>query len=231
MVKKKIFGFITAVVCLVSCVFGLAGCRKMDTYFAVVPTDIYYDATLNYHLETSNGNYDKEWRVVRTKASNICGEEREVIYVEYSYVDNDNSSHNFDRTLLYYYNQNTQEGYVLRLNGDHWESYTGSFGDKWSDIYGSMSKSNSFVELLTGNINGRNFPQDLRKETKDYLEYDFGRDNEVFRIANNPYHVLLYYNFDYQQTHEHQEATFSVNNVTTSIPYSGTITNAMIGLE
>ena len=150
-----------------------------------------------------------------------------MIYVEYSYTDNRNHSHDYTRTLLYTYNNN--EGYVLRLNGDHWELYTGSFGDKWSDIYGSYAKPGSFVYEMTQDINGRDFPTDKRVETTEYLEYDFVKEDELFRISNNPYHVLIYYNFEYGTTFNHKEATFTLSVPTDAIQYLSTITPEMIG--
>ena len=85
MVKKKIFSFMVAIICLISCAVGLSGCRKMDRYLAVVPTDISYDATLTYHSEDTNYNYDKEWRVIR-KPATICGAERDIIKLQHYYV-------------------------------------------------------------------------------------------------------------------------------------------------
>ncbi|MBO4569835.1 MAG: hypothetical protein J5689_01270 [Clostridia bacterium] len=226
MVKKKIFSFMVAIICLISCAVGLSGCRKMDRYLAVVPTDISYDATLTYHSEDTNYNYDKEWRVIR-KPATICGAERDIIYVEYSYTDNKNNSDSYEEILMYV-NET-----VLVYKNDHWEKYTSSWGNywEWEIVYGSMAKGGSFVETLTGKVNGRDFPQDLRNETQEYIEYDFGRDNEVFRIANNIYHVLLYYNFEYQNCKTHQEATYTVGVSNYAIPSFSTITTVMIGLD
>ena len=88
--KNKFLSLILTFVCVVTCGIALSGCgRKMDRYLAVVPTDRDYSATLNHHLETSNGNYDHSWRVMR-KNVNFCGQDRTVIYVEYSLTDNNN---------------------------------------------------------------------------------------------------------------------------------------------
>ena len=227
-ILKNILKVVSALVCIVICSIALTGCfKRMDRYLAVVPTDQEYKATLTHHLETSNGNYDHSWTVIR-KNVNFCGENRMVIYVEYSSVDNRNHYHDYEKVLLYTYNYNTSEGYSLTLNGNQWENDTSLFSG-WSDIYGSYSKSGSFVYEITRDINGRDFPSNKKVETSEYLEYDFGRDNEVFRISNNPYHLLLHYSFDYQDTHVLKEGTLTLGTPSETIPYLSTITYAMIG--
>lgn len=227
--KRKLLSILLAFVCVVSCGVTLTGCfgKKMDRYLSVVPTDVEYSATLTHHLETSNGNYDHSWTVMR-KNVNFCGEDRIVIYVEYSLADNLDHNNDYEKVLLYTYNFNTNEGYSLSLNGNHWETDI-AFFDGWSDIYGSYSKPNSFVYEITSDINGRDFPASDKVETTEYLEYDFGRDNEVFRISNNPYHLLLHYSFDYKETHVLKEGTFTLGSPTAQIPYLSTITPEMIG--
>ena len=228
--KRKLLSFMLAFVCVITCGIALTGCKSMDRYTAVVPTDQEYKATLNYTWGVNNDNYEQDWKVLR-KDVTICEQERTVIYVEYSeysYKNNENHSQDLEITLLYIYNNN--EGNVLRLNGDQWEKYTtGSFGDKWSDIYGSYSQSGSFVYEMTKDINGRDFPSSKKVQTTKYLEYDFGRDNEVFRISNNPYHVLLYYNFESDASYNHTEATLVLGTPSETIPHLSTITSEMIG--
>ena len=51
----------------------------------------------------------------------------------------------------------------------------------------------------------------------------------MFRILNNPYHVLLHYSFDYQDTHVLKEGTLTLGATGESIPYLSTITSEMIG--
>lgn len=209
---------------------SLTGCSKsMDRYLAVVPTDQEYSATLTHHLETSNGNYEYSWAVVR-KNVNLCGQNRTVIYVEYSLTDNLDHSNDFDKELLYTYNYNTEEGYsfVFNSNDTKWETDTSLFYG-WSDVYGSYSKPGSFVYEITSDINGRDFPSDKKVETAEYLEYDFGRDNEVFKISNDLYHVLLYYSFDYKETHVLKKGTLKLGTPTKEIPNLSTITPQMIG--
>ena len=225
--KKSFFSFIVAAICTLTCCFGLTACgKKMDRYTAVVPTDQYYKATLNYTWGVDDNNYEEDWKVIRKNVT-FCGQERTVIYVEYSYKNNKNHSYDYERTLLYTYNNN--QGYVLRLNGNQWETYTGSFGDKWSDIYGSYSKPGSFVYEMTSDINGRDFPSSKKVQTTEYLEYDFGSYGEVFRISNNPYHVLLYYNFESDTTFNHKEATLMLGTPSETIPHLSTVTPEMIG--
>ena len=224
--KKRILSFAFALLLLSTC-FLMTGCFKSnDNYLAVVPTDQYYKATLSYRSQTSSSDYLYNWKVIR-KQANICGENRDVIYVEYSFVDNNHQLTDWDRTLLYFYDGT--EGHVFSYDGTSWQTYQGSFGDKWSDIYGSMSKPGSFVYEITSDINGRDFPKKLKTATtSEYIEYTFNHDNEKFRISNNPYHVLLYYNFDYETTHIRKEAGFVYGSPTDVIPNLNTITSDMI---
>lgn len=240
--KKRVFSLIFAFVCVFACGLGLAGCRKMDRYLAVLPE--YYDATLYYNYKVfdknNNTTADNEynWVVKRIKDVAIpCldNAKKDLIYVEYTYKDNLNHAHDYERTLLHYYNQTTGKGYVFRLNGTQWEAYTGSFGDKWSDIYGSMDEPDSFVYEMTEDINGRNFPQDLKTKTTDeYIEYDFGDDEELFRISNNPYHVLLYYNFNNPGgngkigSYNRKVATMNPTSPDFTVPYLSTLTKEML---
>lgn len=229
-VKNKILSFMLAFVCVVMCSVALTGCGKnMDRYHAVVPTDQEYLATLTHHLETSIGNYDYSWTVMR-KIENFFGKNRAVIYVKYKSVDNQNHAHDYDKELLYTYNDNNHTGYAFAFNSDNnqWETDSSLFSG-WSNIYGSYSKPGSFVYEITCDINGRNFPSSNKVETAEYLEYDFGRDNERFRISNNPYHVLLYYSFDYQDTHVRKNGTLKLGKPNKEIPYLSTITTEMIG--
>ncbi len=224
---KIILSLILAFVCVITCGVALTGCSKiMNRYLAVIPTDQEYKATLNYTWGVNDSSYEEGWKVIRKNVT-FCGQERIVIYIEYSYKNNKNHDHDYERTLLYTYNNN--EGYVFSLNSEQWDSYTGSFGDKWSDIYGSYSKPGSFVYEMTNDINGRDFPPRKKVETTEYLEYDFGSYNEVFRISNNPYHVLLYYNFETGTTFNHKEATLTLGTPSDAIPCLSTITPAMIG--
>lgn len=225
--KRKFLCFMLAFVCVITCNIAMTGCGKsMDRYMAVVPTDQEYTATLTHHLEVgSSGNCDFAWTVIRKKV-NFCGGNRTVIAVDYSLVDNNNHDYDYEISLLYTYNDNTAQGYAFVLNGNKWE--TDASGE-WSYVYGSYSKSGSFVYEITEDINGRDFPSSKKVETAEYLEYDFGRDNEVFRISNNMYHVLLYYSFDYQDTHVLKEGTLTLGTPGESIPYLSTITPEMIG--
>ena len=220
--KKKI-AFLTMLVLALPCLL-FAGCRKMDHYLSVVPTDREYKAVLHYSLETSSGGFESDWLVIR-KTAFVAGQDRAVIYVEYGHdydPDEDPETYDLSRTLIFV------SGKVFSLNGDHWEAYAGSFGDKWSDIYGAYNKPDSFVYLLTNGVNYRSFPTDLKKETANYLEYDFGRDNEVFRISNDPYHLILYYTFDYDTTHTRQNATITYGTPADTIPCLTTITQEML---
>lgn len=219
--KGKFFSFLLAFVLMFAFVPFLTGCGN-NTYLAVVCTDKQYKATMSYNNKAENGEFTKYWTVLR-KDVTVCGAEHTAIYIEYSFVDNDDNSNNYDRTLM------CINGNVLSLVGSAWQSYTGSFGDKWSDIYGSMNQPSSFVYELTQPINGRNFPTKYKTATTDeYIEYDFKKYNEKFKISNDMYHICLYYNFEYGQTRNHQEATFVYGAPTDTIPHLDTITPEMI---
>ena len=226
--KNKKFLLSLAICFVFSSVFLLSGCifRPYVTYLAVVPTDQYYKATLTYRSESPSGDHTNNWTVIR-KQANICDQDYDVIYVEYSFVDNRGELSNWSRTLLYFYDG--AEGHVFSYNNSQWENYQGSFGDKWGDIYGSMNKPGSFVYELTQDINGRDFPTRFKTETtNEYIEYTFNHDDEKFRISNDPYHILLYYNFEYQTTHIVKEASFVYGSPADIIPNLNTITAEMI---
>ena len=215
---------IVAVSLLLILSFSFSACvgiRPMDRYLSVFPTDTDYLITASHHLQTSNGDHTHNFKAIR-KTITIAGQNRVVIYVEYSFIDGKNSNYNYDRTLMYV------EQKVLRLNDTSWEPYTGSFGDKWSDIYGSAASSDSLVYTLTAYINGRDFPVDLKKTGAGYLEYDFGKDNEVFKISDDIYHLLLFYSFDYNDTHERIESTVNYITPPEEIKYTNTITAQML---
>ncbi len=219
---KRFLGIMLVVAIVLTATIGLASCStRMDRYHAVVPTDTDYLATLKTINQNSMGNYVYEWKVMR-KSADICDQQRTVIYVEYTFTDALAHSGDFERTLLYV------EGKVLSLSESGWAPYTGSFGDKWSDIYGSYSVSGSFVYEMTQKINGRDFPVKFKKETSDFIEYKFDRDNEMFRISKDIYHLLLNYTFDYQDTHLKHEATFVLGTPADSILALDTITPEML---
>ncbi len=227
---KNVVDFVIVFGFIVVCCLAFTGCfgKKMDRYLSVVPTDQEYTATLSFHNEISLGNEDFKWKVMR-KNVDFCGADRDVIYVEYTYTNKISPDYNCEEKLLYKYNQNTNEGYSLRLNENNWEINTNLFRGSWDSVYGSSSQSCSFVYEFTNNINGRDFPSDGKVETAEYIEYNFVNDNESFKISNDPYHVLLFYSFDYQDTHVLKKGTLSLGKPTELIPYLSTITFEMIG--
>ena len=213
---------IVAVLLLLILSFSFSACvgiRPMDRYLSVFPTDTDYLITASHHLQTSNGDHTHNFKAIR-KTITIAGQNRVVIYVEYSFIDGKNSNNNFDRTLMYVENK------VLSLEGNSWQVYTDSFGDRWGDIYGPTSGSLTYI--LTSYIRGRDFPVDLKKTGVGYLEYDFGKDNEVFKISDDIYHLLLFYSFDYNDTHERIESTVNYITPLEEIKYTNTITAQML---
>lgn len=224
--KKRILSFAFALLMLSTC-FLMTGCFNLnDTYFAVVPTDQYYKATLSIENQNQYSDHSQNWTVIR-KQANICGQDRDVMYVEYSFVDNRDEVSDWSRTLLYFYDGTN--GHVFSYDGGQWQQYQGSFGDKWGDIYGSMSKPDSFVYELTQDINGRIFPKRFKTATtNEYIEYTFNKYEETFRISNDPYHILLYYNYEYGTSHEVKQASFAYGSPSDVIPNLNTITADMI---
>lgn len=221
--KKKILSFML-IFCLLLASPLLTACWKnMDRYLSIVPTDQDYKATLTYHSKLgTTSDYTKEWTVLY-KSVEIEGQEKQAIYVDYTYTDHIDDENNFAITLLYI------NGKVFKLNGTAWQAHTGSFGDKWSDIYGPSS-SGSFCYEFTKDINGRDFPSNLKKETSEYLEYNFDKDNETFKISNNMYHVCLYYNMEYEPTDllHRKNGTLVLGTPSDVIPYTATITLVML---
>ena len=93
-----------------------------------------------------------------------------------------------------------------------------------------MGKAGTYVELMTGPINGRDFPKRYKtEETDEYMEYKFKNDDETFRISNNMYHVLLQYSMNTHKGYEvSHNATLDLGTPTFDIPYLGTITAGML---
>ena len=224
--KKKPIAILILTLCFIVESLFLYGCKfsfvKKDNYFAVVPTDTYYKATLTTHNENSIGNYDKSWKVLR-KPVNVLEENCDVIYVEYSLTDNIHENYNTSIILMYI------KSTVLKFDGEKWvKNDETSFVTRWSHVYGSYSSAGTFVEEMTGKVNGRDFPVKYKTNTtEDYIEYTFPNDNEVFRISNNIYHLCLYYTFDYNDTHISQNGSIELKNPTDEIPALNTITESL----
>ena len=221
--KKRIFMiFFAFILCSMFC---LSGCFFKNNYLSVVSTDRDYKATLTYRSKTSSADYIRDWKVLRTKA-NICGEQRQVIYIEYSITNQDNHTYDYELTLMFV--QVEGGGKVFALKDGNWQKHTGSFGDKWSDIYGSYSAPSRFVYELTQDINGRDFPKRFKTaETSEYIEYTFDKYNERFKISNDMYHICLEYNFAYETTLITKQASFVYGTPADTIPNLSTLTTAV----
>lgn len=211
--KRKILTFLLSLIIL-SSTFCISGCinifNKIDSYLAVIPTDREYEANFNYSLNTNLGSHVRNWYVARTNKA-VAGQNRDIIYMEYQLINPENETYNREVTYLYV------ESTVFFWNEGHWEKYETSPNrpyDTWDNTYGSYSKPSTFVYELTQPINGRDFAQrDKTNTTSEYIEYSI-KNEEVIRIANNMYHVLLYYKFDYVKnandySHELKQATFN----------------------
>lgn len=222
--KKKILSFALVIVMLASC-FLFSGCfNSYKTYFAVVPSDQPFYSTLTYTMKSQRDNYDREYNfnVIR-KAATVAGQERDVIYVEYSHDDKLNDYYDANYTLLFV------AGKSFYLDGDSWQKDESSLWTKWSTVYGSMSKSGTYVYMMTEPINGRNFYNKYKSaETSEYLEYTFNHDEETFRISNNMYHVLLHYHMKTSVHEINHNATLVLGNSSFVIPHLSTITAEML---
>ena len=204
--------------------FVFTGCdlfRRVDRYTSVVPTHLQYEATLSYRNHTNLGDDLYTWYVGRDTRE-VAGENRDILYLEYAYTDLENEAHNRTATYLFV------GGKAFFLDGAVWADYESSTSpnkpyDKWNNVYGSYSKPGSFVYELTEDINGRDFAKrDKTDENEKYIEYTVDDGEEVIRISNDPYHLLLLYTFDYVESennfsHVRKEATFEYHAPTKQI--------------
>lgn len=222
--KKKILSFVFAIMIMASC-FLLSGClNSYKTYLAVMPTDQHFYSTLNYTMKSERDNYDREYNfTVIRKTATVAGQERDVIYVEYSNDDKLNDYYDLNYTLLYV------AGKSFYLEGNSWQKDESSLWTRWSTVYGSMSNSGTYVYMMTEPINGRNFYNKYKSaETSEYLEYSFNRDEETFRISNNIYHILLNYHLKTSVHEINHNATLVLGESNFAIPYLSTISAEML---
>ena len=222
--KKKILSFALATLMLSSCLL-FSGClNSYKTYLAVVPTDRPFYSTLNYTTKSERDNYDREYNfTVIRKSATVAGEVRDVIYVEYSSENKLNHDYDTEYTLLFV------AGKSFYLDENTWQRDVSSLWTKWSEAYGSMSNSETYVYLMTQPINGRNFYDKYKTaETSEYLEYTFNYDEETFRISNNMYHVLLHYHIKTDVFEENHNATLVLEESNFAIPHLTTITAEML---
>ena len=85
--KKKFLVLLLALFVL-PCAFILTACGTPIRYLSVVPSDRSFDSTMTHAARDPSLNYDWECsaRVVR-KNANVAGQNREVIYVDYTWDD------------------------------------------------------------------------------------------------------------------------------------------------
>ena len=220
--KKRFLVFLFALLMLPTALLFTA-CGKMDRYSAVVPSDRPFYSELTYSNKSKEGKWDFEvhFKVVRENV-HVAGEDRDVIYVEYDYNDKLKDSYDNSETLIYVASKS------FYLDGNEWKADVSSMWTKWSHVYGAMGKSGTYVEYMTGSILGRDFPQNIKTVTDDYIEYKFKNDEETFKISNNPYHVLLGYHMDSKYETINQDATLVLGNPNFAIAHLDTITAAML---
>jgi len=222
--KKRFLVFLLALLMLPTALL-FTGCRKMDHYRAVVPSDQSFYSILDYSSKNLEDpckyDFDVHFKVVRKHAV-VAGEEREVIYVEYNYNDNLNDYYDNSETLIYVASKS------FYLDGNEWKADVSSMWTKWSHVYGAMGKAGTYVEYMTNRIWDRDFPADSKKVTDDYIEYKFKYDEETFKISNNEYHVLLGYHMKSRYEETDQTATLVLGESNFAIAHLDTITAAML---
>ena len=220
---KKITALLSCAALLL-CLCAFSSCRKMDRYRAYIPNDQPYYAVLNYINHGENYDWEYNYAVTQTKAF-IAGAERDVIYIEYSLDDNyEPSNHRYDKnyTLIYVASKS------FYLDGSEWKEDISSLWTKWSEVYGSMSKPGTFVDFMVNGVWDRDFPQDIKTTTDDYIEYKFKYDEEVFRLSNNEYHYIVYYHIKTDKIEITQNATVTFGTPNILIPQLDTITAEML---
>ena len=206
--------------------FMLSGCKLMDNYRAYIPNDQPYYCELNYKSKGSNYDWEYNYKVTQSNTQ-IAGQNRDFIYIEYTRDDNyAPSNHYYDQayTLIFV------NGKSFYLNGNEWERDVSSLWTRWSEVYGSMSKPGTYVDFMVNGVWDRDFPQNSKKTTAEYIEYTFKYDEEVFRLSNNEYHYILYYHIKTSQHEITQNATVQFGTPTTTIPYLETITAEMLSV-
>ena len=241
--KKKFIALLFAILIL-PCSFLLSACNPWrlvnDIYYSDVPLDLVYSATLHHYLETRNEAHDftettTTLYAVSQKYETVAGENYLVTYVEWRQIghwwmyggpyDSDES-----RTFIHV------AGKTFVWEGDDWVEPTSSYYT-YESIYLNINDSDSFRYNMTNKLWSRfgNMHRELPKKyktqtTSEYIEY-VCKDNEIFRVSNNKYNVLLKYSYD---THlgsiETQDATFNVNS--TSVPHltaNGAVNGAPTG--
>lgn len=222
--KKNIIMMLVACLAFLPCSFGFTGCRAMDHYRAYIPNDQPYYATLNYKCTGETYDWEQDYKVTQTQAT-VAGQTRDVIYIEYYYDDKLNDTYDREYTLIYVASKS------FYLDGTAWQPDVSSLWTKWSEVYGSMSKGGTYVDYMVNGVWDRDFPQDIKTTTDDYIEYKFKNDEETFRLANNEYHYILYYYMKTDKLEINQNATVTLGTPTTTIPYLNTITAEMLADE
>ena len=213
---KKRFLVLLLALFVLPCAFIFTGCGKMNRYISCVPDDQAYSATLHYTavssaLETDRPyNFEYNISVVK-KTTTVDGQEKMVIYLDYTWTDHTDASESHYKLLFV---QGGNDSY--RLNGENWEK-EGALPN-WNDCYVDV-----FVSYMTY-ARGFDFPEKYKtKETKDYIEYKFKNDEETFKISNDAYHVLLGYHMKSKWGEYNQTATLTLGESNFAIPYINTL--------
>ena len=271
--KRKILSFILALFIL-PCCFLLSACNLFglfnDIYYSDVPLDKVFNATMTHYLESTSGTgfLDKTTTLyaVAQKYETVAGTQYLVTYVEWKILMHfESGDHQYSEKFLHV-TDGSYDGktFIYNEQDDCWETEaqrnTRASLDTEDDIktpfnnYGQaylyINDSFSFRYKMTSNLWLRSAlgPRQLPKKyiterTSEYIEY-VCKDNEIFRVSNDKYNVLLKYYYDTGLgSLESQEATFNLNattvphltndNKTTGahtdhVPYLNTITSAMM---
>ena len=215
---KQIFASMLVVLMLPLCfMFTACGNKK---FYANVPLDEVYNATLTHYLEVEQDghpeNKDKmtDLYAIAQKYETIAGESRFVTYIEWRSI-NDwyNNSTLADTDYEFHYLHIADKVFVWYEAENRWltEAQADALGSvdpdfihyrEYSKVYSNRTDSFSFRYMMESPIilyvgaTNREFPDRYKTATtNEYLEYVFPGD-ELFRISNDKYNVCIKYDYD-----------------------------------
>lgn len=196
------------------CAFMFGGCRKMDHYnFAIMPDeDTYYYANITRTYEYTDGSAENStytFHVKQTSAT-IDGTAHNVLYIDYDAVVGTSTHLHYVVLYVYGVGQNA----AFSLNNETWEHNT----DRWSFVFSDFRDF-----MYEGDVWGRDFPQDSKEVTDDYIQYTFKYNEETFRLANNPWHYLVYYHMKTDSFEKNHNADVTFVDSPLAIQYVDTI--------
>lgn len=212
--KKKLMILLLALFVL-PCAFMFGGCRKMDTYnFAIMPDeDTYYSANITRTYEYTDGSAENSTYTfnVRQTSATIDGTAHNVLYIDYDAVVGTSTHLHYTVLCVYGVGENN----IFYLDTDN----TWKHDDhRWSSAYRNFRGF-----MYEDDVWGRDFPQDSKEVTDDYIQYTFKYNEETFRLANNPWHYLVYYHMKTDSFEKNHSAVVTFVNSPLAIQYVDTI--------